>query len=259
MTRCRPSTRASQGASAPKPANASTGSVVSTPAVVLLIAEAGGDLVEHRPDAHRGGPQVERQHHDADHDEDPLGAGVGRAGAVGPAVRSPRHPPASDRPVPPVGCAPCANNPSSRPRRSSGSGPLRQARPAPVHQPPRLLPGLRARHRPGPGPDGLLLGVQPAPADLLRRRRADRRGERGGVPRDRAGPRGRPRRGARRPRRGAADGLDVLEVVESRGGSLADLLEASVWRITVPGLAAGRGRAGGRGVPRGRARCWSSG
>lgn len=31
-------------------------------------------------------------------------------------------------------------------------------------------------------------------------------------------------------------GLDVLEVVESRGGSLADLLEASLWRITVPDL-----------------------
>ena len=31
-------------------------------------------------------------------------------------------------------------------------------------------------------------------------------------------------------------GLDVLEVVESRGGSLADLLEASVWRITVPDI-----------------------
>ena len=32
-------------------------------------------------------------------------------------------------------------------------------------------------------------------------------------------------------------GLDVLQVVASRGGSLADLLEASVWRTTVPGLA----------------------
>jgi radical SAM-linked protein len=31
-------------------------------------------------------------------------------------------------------------------------------------------------------------------------------------------------------------GLDVLEVAVSRGGSLADLLEASVWRITVPDL-----------------------
>src|SRR5262245_14620229 len=31
-------------------------------------------------------------------------------------------------------------------------------------------------------------------------------------------------------------GLDVLEVVESPGGSLADLLEASVWRTRVPGL-----------------------
>ncbi len=40
VTRCRPSTRASQGASAPNPANASTGSVVSTPAVVLLIDRA---------------------------------------------------------------------------------------------------------------------------------------------------------------------------------------------------------------------------
>lgn len=33
-------------------------------------------------------------------------------------------------------------------------------------------------------------------------------------------------------------GLDVLEVVESPGGSLADRLEASIWRITVPGLGA---------------------
>jgi radical SAM-linked protein len=31
-------------------------------------------------------------------------------------------------------------------------------------------------------------------------------------------------------------GLDVLEVVASPGGSLADLLEASVWRTTVPDL-----------------------
>jgi radical SAM-linked protein len=31
------------------------------------------------------------------------------------------------------------------------------------------------------------------------------------------------------------DGLDVVEVVESAGGSLADLLEASRWRLDVPG------------------------
>ena len=31
-------------------------------------------------------------------------------------------------------------------------------------------------------------------------------------------------------------GLDVLEVVVSAGGSLADLLEASVWRTRIPGL-----------------------
>ena len=43
------------------------------------------------------------------------------------------------------------------------------------------------------------------------------------------------------------DGLDVVEVVESPGGSLADLLEASRWRLEVPGAA--RGRRGGRRRP----------
>jgi radical SAM-linked protein len=33
------------------------------------------------------------------------------------------------------------------------------------------------------------------------------------------------------------DGLDIVEVVESPGGSLADLLEASRWRLEVPGTA----------------------
>lgn len=32
------------------------------------------------------------------------------------------------------------------------------------------------------------------------------------------------------------DGLDVLEVVVSRGGSLADRLEASHWRLVLPGV-----------------------
>ena len=36
------------------------------------------------------------------------------------------------------------------------------------------------------------------------------------------------------------DGLDVLDVVESSGGSLSDLLEASLWRTTVPGLVPSR-------------------
>jgi radical SAM-linked protein len=35
------------------------------------------------------------------------------------------------------------------------------------------------------------------------------------------------------------DGLDIVEVVESPGGSLADLLEASRWRLEVPGDRAG--------------------
>jgi radical SAM-linked protein len=34
------------------------------------------------------------------------------------------------------------------------------------------------------------------------------------------------------------EGLDLLEVVESKGGSLADRLEASVWEITVSGVGA---------------------
>ena len=34
------------------------------------------------------------------------------------------------------------------------------------------------------------------------------------------------------------DGLDIVEVVESPGGSLADLLEASRWRLEVPGAVA---------------------
>jgi radical SAM-linked protein len=37
-------------------------------------------------------------------------------------------------------------------------------------------------------------------------------------------------------------GLDVLEVVPSAGGSIADRLEASSWRITVPGVPSGDAR-----------------
>ena len=39
-------------------------------------------------------------------------------------------------------------------------------------------------------------------------------------------------------------GLDLLEVVESPGGSLADLLEASVWRTTIPSMTAEQGAQG---------------
>ena len=48
------------------------------------------------------------------------------------------------------------------------------------------------------------------------------------------------------PRRGAAAGLDVLEVVEAAAGSLADRLEASDWVMEFAGLSAGGPRAGGR-------------
>ena len=121
----------------------------------------------------------------------------------------------------------------------AAADPLRQARPAPLHQPPRLQPGLRAGGVPGPGADGLLLGLQPAPADLLRRRRADRVRQRGGVPRDRAGRGRRPRRGPRvaAPRR-CPTGSTSSRWSSRRAGALADLLEASRWRVEVAGARA---------------------
>ena len=95
-------------------------------------------------------------------------------------------------------------SPAAAAPRPAPPGALRQARPAALHQPPRLQPRLRARRLPRPRPDGLLVGLQPAPADLLRRRRPDRVGQRGGVPRDRARRGARPGGGARAARRVAA-------------------------------------------------------
>ena len=54
------------------------------------------------------------------------------------------------------------------------------------------------------------------------------------------------------------DGLDVLEVVESPGGSLADLLEASRW-LHRPRRAAAEARGGGRARSWPPTRCSSSG
>ena len=48
------------------------------------------------------------------------------------------------------------------------------------------------------------------------------------------------------------DGLDLLEVVPSAGGSLADRLEASHWRITLTGVDVGDRRGRRRAVPGGR-------
>ena len=55
------------------------------------------------------------------------------------------------------------------------------------------------------------------------------------------------------------DGLDVLEVVEATPGSLADRLEASRWRIDLPGSAPDDVEPAVGGVPRGRRRWRSSG
>ena len=119
---------------------------------------------------------------------------------------------------------------------AAAADPLRQARPAPVHQPPRLQPGLRAGGVPGPAADGVLLGVQPAPADLVRRGRADRLGERGGVPR--AGPgRGRSTRRRSTPRwtRRCPTGSTSSRWSRRPAGRWPTCCEASRWRIDAPG------------------------
>ena len=74
-----------------------------------------------------------------------------------------------------------------------------------------------------------------APQDQLRQRRIDRHGERGGVLRAAGDRAGGPRVGAGRARRGAASGIDIVQVVEwSR--ALADRLEASDWLVRVSGV-----------------------
>ena len=111
---------------------------------------------------------------------------------------------------------------------------LRQARPAALHQPPRLPARLRAGAAPGRRADGLLGRLHPAPQDLLRRRRADRRGQRGRVPRDRSRTALRPGGGTRWTR-ALPPGLDVLEVVEARAGSASPTGSTPrTWRIELP-------------------------
>ena len=89
--------------------------------------------------------------------------------------------------------------------------------------------------------DGLLGRLHPAPEDLLRRRRADRGGQRGGVPRDRAGrsaatPSGCGPRSTRRCRRAWTCSRSSRSRRPERRRSLADRLEASVWEIRLAGV-----------------------
>src|SRR5205085_984109 len=74
---------------------------------------------------------------------------------------------------------------------------------AALHLPPGLRARVRAGDPPGPGTDRVLPGLHPAPEGLLRQRRADRGGQRGGVPGDRAARPGGPRRGGPGAGRGA--------------------------------------------------------
>ena len=138
--------------------------------------------------------------------------------------------------------------------------PLRQARAAAVHLAPRLRPRVRAGAAPGRRADRLLAGLHPAPEDLLRQRRADRRGQRGRVPGDRAPGGGRPGRAAcRAGRRALARGWTCSTPWSPTGGSLADRIDASHWRIELPEVTPETLRAAVDGVPRAPTRCWSSG
>ena len=167
------------------------------------------------------------------------------ADEVGPAAVSRRTVRARARPARAAGAA-----------RPAAADPLRQARPAPVHQPPRLQPGLRAGGLPGPGADGLLVGLQPAPPDLVRRRGADRVGQRGGVPRDRAGRGRRPGRRSRpRSTRRCPTG-STCSRSSSRPAARSPTCSrpatgGSTWPTPTPTQVDG----GGRGVPRPPTRC----
>ena len=112
------------------------------------------------------------------------------------------------------------DQPSNRRRRSSGCGSGTPSVAGSASRVTATSPAPSSGPSPRPGADGVLLRLQPAPTDLVRRGGADRRCERGGVPRDR------PRRGRRARRRSTAaldealpDGLDV-----HRGGRVAGWL-----------------------------------
>ena len=133
---------------------------------------------------------------------------------------------------------------------AAAPGPLRQARPAPVHQPPRLQPGLRAGGVPGPGADGLLVGLQPAPAHLVRRRGADRLGQRGGVPRDRARRGRRPgRRSTRRSTRRCPTGWTCSRSSSRPAARSPTCSRPATGRWTSPPRRPGEGQRGRGRVP----------
>ena len=102
----------------------------------------------------------------------------------------------------------------------------------------------------GPGPGGALPGVQPAPAAVVGRGRPDRGGERGGVRRDRPDPPARPRGLAGALDAALPEGLDVLAAAVAEGPPLADRIDASSWRIELPGVDPAALRAAARRADR---------
>ncbi len=189
---------------------------------------------EDGPDADRGRAQVEGQHHDPDDHEDALGPGV-LIGSAGPCTAQSSHPPAADRARPtPLRLAGCANNPSNRPRRSSGCGSATPSGAGCGSPATATSPAPSSGHSCGPG------SRWPTPRASTRTRGSRTPERRRPAPPARRStsrsawrPRSTPLRWATALDEALPAGLDVVEVVESAGGSLADRLEASHWRITV--------------------------
>ena len=165
-----------------------------------------------------------------------------------------------------AGCVRCWRRAPRRPAdaaaaaRAAGADPLRQARPAAVHQPPRHRPGGRAGAAAGRRAGGASSGFNPHP----------RISYAGAAPTGaaseaeyleialaapvRAGPAARARSMRRCP-----PGLDVVDAVTAGPGSLADRLQASHWVVELPGVpVAAAARAVGA-LPRRRARSRSAG
>ena len=127
----------------------------------------------------------------------------------------------------------------SRPARAAGTpgaaaaAAVRQAGPAALHQPPRLQPRLRAGAVRARVPMAYSSGFNPHPRISYAGAAPTGLGQRGRVPRDRPGRGRRPGRRCARcsPRRCPPASTWSRSSTSPRPGALADLLEASRWRI----------------------------
>src|SRR4051794_19720930 len=236
VTRCRPVTRASQGARAPNPAKARTGSVVSTPAVVgdirspeVISSSTGPTLTAA---GRRLNPSTTMPTTTSTRSARVSGGGAvcssplipatpPRRGGAPPAGRVPPVREQPEQQAPPVQRLRVRYAKRGRLRFTSHRDFSRAFERAVVRArvPMAYSSGFNPHPRisyAGASPTGAAseaeyleigLAQESDPAEVLQALDA-----------------------------ALPPGLDVLEVVTSPGGSLADLLEASAWRTTVPDL-----------------------